>query len=364
MRFETVKYPDIRLSHAVERLLATAGPEHGLCGEHDPRWLEVLSEALRHEPWCVLAWDESAGGEPSLAGYLPLMLVRSALFGRFLVSLPYLNRGSSIAMTQEAAQGLISEAAALAGRLKVRYLELRRHQDRIEHPALGAARDDKHLMILDLPDSEEALWEGLSAKVRNQIRKGERSGLQVDWGAGRTGLKLLEEFYRVFAINMRDLGTPVYTSRLFARILERFGDQAELCVVRLDGRAVAGAMLIHDRLGNMVPSTQVPSASSLREFNASNANMWMYHRLLIRAIERGSRQFDFGRSSEGSGTYRFKKQWGAHPQPTVWQYHILKGEIGSMRPDHPSNQRRIRIWRKLPLWLTLLAGPPIVRGIP
>jgi hypothetical protein len=108
----------------------------------------------------------------------------------------------------------------------------------------------------------------------------------------------------------------------------------------------------------------VPSASALKRYNNTNANMWMYHHLLLRAIGRGSRDFDFGRSSEGSGTYRFKKQWGAQPEPTVWQYHLRRGDIGAARPDNPRYQWKIALWRRLPVWLTRLVGPGIVRGIP
>ena len=90
----------------------------------------------------------------------------------------------------------------------------------------------------------------------------------------------------------------------------------------------------------------------------------MYHHLLCRAIERGAGRFDFGRSSEDSGTYRFKKQWGALPIPTVWQYHVRRGDINAVRPDSPKYKRRIETWQKLPVWVTRLVGPSIVRGIP
>src|SRR5690606_24095918 len=136
----------------------------------------------------------------------------------------------------------------------------------------------------------------------------------------------------------RDLGTPVYPRGLFASILTLFAGQAELAVVEYQGRPAAGTLLVHqpELEGGL---TQVPSASSLRRLNATNANMWMYHQLLVRAIERGSRAFDFGRSSQDSGTYRFKKQWGALPRPTVWQYHLRCGEAAILLPDQPRYQR-------------------------
>ena len=110
--------------------------------------------------------------------------------------------------------------------------------------------------------------------------------------------------------------------------------------------------------------TEVPSASCLRAFNRMNANMFMYQHLLFRAIERGSHTFDFGRSSKESGTFKFKKQWGALPYPAVWQYYVRQGNPEDLRPDSEGNQRLIRIWQRLPVWLTRLMGPTIVRGIP
>ena len=111
-------------------------------------------------------------------------------------------------------------------------------------------------------------------------------------------------------------------------------------------------------------TTQVPSASSLREFNSSNANMLLYWNLLTRAIERGQREFDFGRSTRDGGTYKFKAQWGAIEHPAVWQHYVRRGNAGDMRPSNGKFQKWIQIWQRLPVWLTRLIGPGIVRGIP
>ena len=130
----------------------------------------------------------------------------------------------------------------------------------------------------------------------------------------------------------------------------------------MEGKAIAVALLIHDDTLESV--TQVPSASALREFNKTSANMWMYHQMILHAMERGVKYFDFGRSSVGCGTYKFKKQWGALPNDTVWQYYLREGDAEGMRPDNPKNKRRIETWQKLPIWVTRLCGPSIVRGIP
>jgi hypothetical protein len=95
-----------------------------------------------------------------------------------------------------------------------------------------------------------------------------------------------------------------------------------------------------------------------------NANMLMYRHLLERSVQRGSHLFDFGRSSEGSGTYKFKAQWGATPHPATWQYYVRRGDPSEMRPDAEGKKRLVQLWQRLPVWFTKLIGPPIVRGIP
>lgn len=357
---ELIEKPDTTLVREVDDYLARATSK-GVSGEHDARWLSVLGTSLKHQPIALVS--RPAAGQP-IDGYLPLALVRSKLFGRFLVSLPYINHAGVLAESDDIADALIARAAELAQQHDVDYLELRHGHPR-KHTALTAQRDDKVLMVAPLPADADALWNSLHSKVRNQIRKGDKGDLQARWGS----LDLLDDFYDVFAINMRDLGTPVYSKQLFESILTHFGERAELIVIDHNNQPIAGALLMHHpALGVGAASepatSSVPSASSLREFNSTNANMWMYHKMLLRAIERGSALFDFGRSSEDSGTYRFKKQWGAEPRPTVWQYHVRRGDINAVRPDSPKYRRRIETWQKLPVWLTRVVGPAIVRGIP
>jgi FemAB-related protein (PEP-CTERM system-associated) len=314
-----------------------------------PAWLDLLHRGLGHE---VFALEARLHDLP--CGYLPLAFVNSLLFGRFLVSLPYLNSNGVTADAPDVQAVLILRAVELADELNVKHLELR-HEAAIDHPLLNGSMSSKVHMRLSLPATTDALWKGLDTKVRNQVRKGEKSGLVVTWG----GAELLDPFYAVLCENMRDLGTPVYGRRLFEAILDTFPGDAELCVVKSGEQPVAAALLLH---GPGV--TEVPTASSLREFNATCANMLMYRHLLDRAVGRGQAVFDFGRSTLDGPTFKFKKQWGAVPHPATWQYHVRTGAVGEMRPDNPRYQRMIQMWQKLPVRVTRMIGPAIVRGIP
>jgi len=351
---QTIAHPDEATRDAIRHLLADPATAHQACGEHDPLWLDILRDGLRHD---TAALVHRHRGE--VTGYLPLSLLRSPLFGRHLVSLPYLNRAGVVATNDETAARLIRAAADLADQRRARYLELRHHGQSIPHDLLEHTRDPKVRMVLPLPEDPDALWTSLKAKVRNQVRKGEKHALSIRFG----GSDLLDGFYSVFATTMRDLGTPVYPKRLFGSTLHHLGDCAELALVTMEGAAIAGALLVHSDTAER-RETQVPSACCLHQFHPTSANMWMYRQLLDRAIQRGSSVFDFGRSSVDSGTYRFKQQWGAQPHATPWQVYLRSGDLDAARPDHPANQRKVRAWKKLPVWTTRLIGPAIVRGIP
>jgi hypothetical protein len=167
------------------------------------RWMRAVCGGLRHEPYLL----EARQGQ-RLIGVLPLALVRSVLFGRFLVSLPYVNSAGVIAEDSASATRLIDRAVALADDLNVRYLELR-HELQHAHDALTHGLSDKVHMRLPLPATADDLWKQLHSKVRNQIRKAQSHGMTIHWGRE----ELLNGFYAVFSRNMRDLGTPVYGAR-------------------------------------------------------------------------------------------------------------------------------------------------------
>ena len=314
------------------------------------RWLNVFGQTFGHTPYFIEA--RTPDGIP--LGHLPLCLVQSRLFGRFLVSLPYLNSSGVATSFPDVATQLVDRAVRLADELDVRHLELR-HEQPIKSTHFNDVMDRKVHMRLDLPSDIPTLWGGLKAKVRNQVRKGEKHDLRIEWG---THPAIVRDFYSVFSHNMRDLGTPVYPRSLFETILAQFSC-AELAVTYFENKPIAAAYLQHDEA-----ATCVPSASSLRHYNWTNANMWMYWQLLSRAITRKAIVFDFGRSTVGEGTYKFKKQWGSLPCSATWQYYCRSGERQAVRPDNPKYQRMIRVWQHLPIWIANLLGPKIVRGIP
>ena len=315
---------------------------------HHPAWLQVIGRSFGHETRYLVA---SAGDR--VVGVLPVAFFASRLFGRFAVSLPFLNYGGIVADDDAAAQALLDAAIAGVGDRGGSHLELRHTTQRF--PALQARRH-KVAMRLALEPTPDQQWTALDKKIRNQVRKAEKSGLQLAVG----GAELLDGFYRVFARNMRDLGTPVYTRRFFAEVLSAFPQSTRVVVVTLDRQPIAASIVLWHR-----DTIEVPWASAIRDFNPLCPNVLLYWGMLRFATERGFRIFDFGRSTPDEGTFHFKRQWGAEAAPLVWEHWSAAGApVRDLSPHNPRFELAIKTWQRLPLRIATAVGTLIVRNLP
>jgi len=323
--------------------------KHAACSNyHRWDWKHVIEESFHWPTFYLMA---SAGNR--VEGILPLVWQKSRMFVSFLTSLPFLNGGGVVADTPAAKNALVAEAIALAQRLRVKYLELRhRSNPQLDLPT----KAHKVAMILPVQPDTEKMWATLPHKVRTDVRKGMQSGLTSEFG----GEQLLDEFYEVFARNMRDLGTPVYSRGFFHTMLKVFPEDNFICVVRHQDKPVAASFLLGYR-----QTVEAGWSSSRYDYLAMRPNMFLYWKILCFAAEHGYREFDFGRSSIGSGTHRFKKQWGSNELPLFWVYWVPNGsELPEVNKENPRYELAIKCWRKLPVSLTKLVGPSIVKCLP
>lgn len=314
-------------------------------GYHWWAWRSVFASAFGHESIYLMARTGDR-----VAGLLPLVEIRSLVFGRSLTSLPFLNYGGVLTESAEAAQALATAAADLGRTRRCDHVELR-HIDR-QFPELPCKQ---HKVTMKLP-LRPGLWEQLDRKVRNQVRKAQKSDLVSEHG----GSPLLADFYRVFARNMRDLGTPVHGRRFFESVMQAFPERTRVHIVRLKGAPVAAGITFQSG-----GALEVPWASSIRDYNSLCPNHLLYWSIIEGAVESGVEVLDFGRSTPHEGTYKFKEQWGAEPVPLHWEYPLLKGKLlPNASPTNPKFQLAVRMWKKLPLSIATRVGPSIVRAIP
>lgn len=315
---------------------------------HLPGWLELVEEQFGHETYTILSHEDGA-----INGLLPLVRLKSRLFGDYMVSMPFFNYGGPCAESDWLEKSLMERAAQLGEQLGVSHVEFRATN---EYAVGGPVRSHKVAMTRSLPAQSEGLWSEIGSKRRAQVKRARKEGARVRTG----GLELLDEFYSVFSQNMRDLGTPVYSRRFFQSILERFPEHARVITVSLGEVPAAAGFLLGYR-----ERMEIPWASSLRAMNRYGVNMLLYWEALKYAIEQGYTSFDFGRSSPGGGTFRFKRQWGAQPQPLFWHYWLRDGvAVPELNPENPRFALAIRAWKRLPVSVTRLIGPMIVKSLP
>jgi FemAB-related protein (PEP-CTERM system-associated) len=303
-----------------------------------------LSESLSLEARFLTAWRGD-----SLEGVLPLFRMPRLGLGHVLISVPYLNYGGPLG-TPEACDALVSAAREDAKSSGARKLELRSRTP--NHSSLPEARE-KVTVTLDLPGDPDILFqEGFKAKLRSQIRRPLKEGME-----SRFGEEQMEPFYRVFSRNMRDLGTPVLPRRLFEEISRSFPQEVEFGVVYHEGTPVAGGCGF-----GMGGEFEMTWASSLRELNRLAPNMLLYWSFMERCIQRGYGRFNFGRCTPGGGTHRFKSQWGGVDEPLHWIQ--WPADSPTEDPDSGLFQTAIRLWQRLPLPVANRLGPILARRIP
>lgn len=321
-----------------------ADPTSTFCHLHG--WRHVMGEVLGHRTHHRVA----RGGDGGLVGLLPLVEVKSLIFGHYLVSMPFLNYGGPLG-PPEVRRGLAEESRRLAADLGVDLLELR---DRHEIPGDLEVSHRRITVVLELPDDPEVLWMDLKGKVRSQVRRPRKAGMTA-----RVGGQEVDAFYEVFTQHMRDLGTPVLPRSLFDALLDAFPEEVEFCAVYHEDQPVAAGCGFrhHDEF-------EITWASALRDFSREAPNMLLYWTLIERTIERGGTAFNFGRCTPGSGTHRFKSQWGGDDVPLYWSQWSKDGRDATPSPEEGIFETATTVWSKLPLPVANALGPFLSRQIP
>lgn len=319
---------------------------HSECtGYHRWSWKHVFERVFNWKAIYLLAEEDGV-----VRGILPLIHQR-CMWRSYLSSMPHLKGGGIVADSHAAEMALFEAAIAQGRRLNAAYVELRHLT---EHDLPLVKREDKvGAMVAVAPTSEERLRR-LEKKTRNLVRKSLTYGMTAEFG----GAELLDAFYDVYRCNMRDLGSPSYARGFFAEILRWFPNETRICIVRLDGQVVAGGFLIGFR-----GILEVAWASSYRKFLPLKPNMFLYWNILEFAAQHGYEFLDFGRSSRDSGTLEFKLQWGAVASDLHWGY--WRGDqAGDSSSRSGGMQLASRVWKRLPLAMTNILGPALVRNIP
>lgn len=324
---------------------------------HLLKWRDLIERNFGYEPFYLYA---EQGKE--IFGVLPLFLVKSLLFGKSLVALPLAVYGGIVSRTEEAERLLFQAAKDLARKFHVRHLEIRGNPYRND-TGLFMSDDEKVsfekrdlyvTFIREIDAQEENNLCRIPRKQRRMIRQGQKHGLRSLIDSDR-----LHYFYHIYAESVRNLGTPVYSYGYFKDLKETFGDQCQILLVEYQGKMIAGVLTFFYK-DQILPYY----AGALRDYFHLAPNDFMYWELMSYGATKGYRVFDFGRSKKGTGSFDFKRHWGFEPLPLPYLYYRVSGEkIPDTSALNPRLQWAVKLWRSLPLRLTMAVGPRIVRHV-
>ncbi len=309
-------------------------------------WRDAVNEALGYDTPYLIAM----AGE-TVAGVLPLVHLKTRLFGNSLVSTGFSVGGGILAMNDAVADVLAKAAIALADERKVPCLELRGETAAFADWPTKSGTYAGFTMPLE-PDSDKRLA-AIPRKKRADVRKGIKAALPVNTNA------TVDTFYELYARNLHALGTPILPKRWYAALKKHFGDQCEIATVAWTEGPVVALMSFYFR-DTVYPYYvgALPEARGLRAFDH------VYWNLMERSVERGVTVFDFGRSKPDTGSYDYKKYWGFEPKPLEYQYHLANGaEMPDVNPNNPKYARFVKTWKKLPFAVTKQVGPYLARQL-
>jgi len=317
---------------------------------HQRFFTDILSEVAGHHINYLVAWR---GRE--ITGILPLALRKSLFFGKRADSLPFAVYAGPIA-DDEMALGALCEAAfdhsaAFGAPELLLHFKNMPKADLPGWQAVPGASSFERRMA----DHEEQRLMQIPRKQRAVIRKSLSAGLEISYGLDQFDL-----FYHLYACSLRALGTPVFSKRLLYALAMRAGQACDISVVRIaDGTPVASLMSFYHR-DRVMPYY----AGGISAARSSGAHDFMYFNLMNRAYARGARIFDFGRSRDDSGPYRFKKNWGFQAHPLAYHAKLAEtGSVSDLSPVNPKFALAMALWRRMPLWLTKLLGPPLANHL-
>ena len=312
---------------------------------HRAGWRDVIKHSFGHDTYYLYA--ERAG---EIVGVLPLVHIRSRLFGNSLISNAFCVAGGPVAHSAADRAELLAEAKRLADRLDVDFLECR---CRLSEDGEWQVRSDLYAGFrrrID-PDPDKNLMM-IPRKQRAMVRKAQTRGLVSEPDGD------IEQFYRIYATSVRNLGTPVFGIVYFRALKQTFGDACEIMTISDRSGVPVSAVMSFIFRDEIIPYYGGGTSTA----RVLAANDFMYWEVMRRACESGCQWFDFGRSKIGAGAYNFKRNWGFEPVPIAYSYWLRRlDHLPEINPLNPKYRNFIAAWKRLPLSLANLLGPRIAR---
>lgn len=289
-----------------------------------------------------------------ICALIPLIVGRNLGLKKAGVALPFVNYMDICAANDEALRFALASVPELLGKLGLDYIELRLKEQ--DMPDSGwSLQLENCTFVIPLSDDEEKVLALSAASNRNHVRKVYKN----HWFTVSFDPCHLEAFYQVYVKRMKELGSPAPDIRFFKHFFEYLPDNSFLLTVLENGTGkIVGGMLLVTSPSNK--TVYYPYGANLIEYNSKYLNNYMYWEAVKFAIKSKMEYLDLGRSQIGSGTYKYKEQWGAKALQLKYLVYN-EGRQGASPPDRERFSFFIELWKVTPSFVTNSLGKQIIK---
>ena len=289
-----------------------------------------------------------------ICAIIPLIVGRNLWLKNAGVSLPFVNYTDICAGSEEALQFAMAAILELKNKYGLDYIELRLKDQDLDS-SVWRLNLENHTFVLPLTDGEEKVLSLATSSCRNHVRKTYKN----NWFTVSFDINHMDAFYRVYIKRMKQLGSPAPDIRFFKNFFKYLPENTFLLTV-LDKATgnVIGGMLLLTSPGNA--TVYYPYGANFVEYNSKYLNNFMYWEAVRFGIRNEMKYLDLGRSQTGSGTYKYKEQWGA--QAVQLKYLVYNGcgeDTGP--PDRVRLSFFVGLWKKSPSFITGKVGKQLIK---
>ena len=315
---------------------------------HSANWIKVIEESYNLKSFIIALMDNK-----KILNIIPFFLIKSNFFGKKFVSMPYGDYGGFISDVK--VDWFVKKLEDYAREYDVDYVEIREANLELEKKLeFFESKLTYYNFTLNLTRSMNEIWKSFDKKVRNSIRKAEKSHVKIVKG----DKKDLEEFYRLYVNTMKKLGSPPHSFDFFDNVFKLCSKNVKLLFAEHDNKKIAASIFfLHKK------KIYYWKNVSDEEYLHLRPNDLILYKMIEWGQKKNFESLDLGRTRMHTGGFLFKKRWGGKMKELKYYYRLYKDrEI----PDPEKEKYKFlgRFWKSLPIFLIKRLGPMIRKNFP
>jgi serine/alanine adding enzyme len=311
---------------------------------HHLGWKKVIENVYGFPSYYLVAKING-----TISGVLPLFEI-----DKKLISLPFTPYGGPLANNNLIASELLKEAKTIVQNKRMKYFNVRCSD--CFHENFLTTETPYSTFLIRLDHDPAILWRNTSKSARRLVKKAINLGVTTEMNSA-----YLQDFYSLYARVNKEFGTPVHSFDFFDQILQQFYGKSIIQVAKYGDKIIGAKFLLFHK--TTIVSGWAVTQKEYRKLSPNGVLTWD---ILQYGCKNNYKIFDFGRSEWNTGSFNFKQKWGEPQiQPIFMQYFMNRGGAApNISRLSVKGKLFSRIWRSVPLTLSIKIGPYIRRHIP